>query len=134
MCVALWLLLAAAIPPPYSAQNYALCNATRLHMFWYVECVPDGVRFTGSSGVIEPLGAATIASWAAPNPGAAPPDVMAGVRRNFYADAGDVLAFHECANGPHVPVTPDCWWFDSDHDHDVDQADFGWLQSLLGVR
>ena len=108
--------------------NYAIWNASDLHLWWKVDCVPDGAIFTDTNGVIPPHAGQTICSWTATKAGETAPDAMAGVISVFFSDDYDLERFQACVSGPAIRMAPECWWFDFDHDGDVDQSDFGETQ------
>lgn len=114
--------------------NYAIWNASDLHLWWRVDCVPDGATFIDTNGVIPPHAGQTICSWTAPNPGETAPDAMAGVISVFFSDDYDLERFQACVSGPAIRKRPECWWFDFDLDGDVDQVDFGIVQARKDVH
>lgn len=115
-------------------RNYAIWNASSTHLWWRVDCVPDGFEFIATNGVIGPQSGQTIASWTATRPGDVPPDALAGVIMINFATDDDLQGFSACVSGPAIRKRPECWWFDFDLDGDVDQVDFGIVQARKDVH
>lgn len=61
------------------------------------------------------------------------PDPVVDTNRDRRVDSNDLMMFLACSNGPGIPAlgTFDCTCMDSDHDADVDMADFAVLQRCL---
>ena len=107
---------------------FGIFNASAVWLHWESTDLL-GVTYWGDEGDIPPLSGATIASWSPT--GEECPDVLGLTPTSHFATADDLEALVGCMSGPRIRMQTDCWWYDMDHDGDVDQVDYGIVQEMM---
>ena len=110
------------------ARCFGIFNASAVWLHWESTDLL-GVTYWGDEGDIPPLSGATIASWSPT--GEECPDVLGLTPTSHFATADDLEALVGCMSGPRIRMQTDCWWYDMDHDGDVDQVDYGIVQEMM---